>query len=476
MPDFAPHLEAAFDLQLAEGEIDVEHVDGELPPWVRGTYYLNGPARFARSGTRCRHWLDGDGRVCAVRFGEGGLTAAARLVRTAKYLEEERAGHAVFRAFGTACGPNRLRRGLVTESPANVSVHAYRGALLAFGEQSRPYELDPRTLETRGVFDFAGELGELTPFSAHPRFDPATGEMFNFGVAFSPVDPRLHVYRFGPNGRQLAPRQLVKLPYPCSVHDFALGTRFAVFHISPYLLDSEGFLRRGQTTMESLSWQPDRGSQLLLVPRKRGGEVGAVPVGRGYCLHLINAFDNGNEVTVDLIEFDRPVYDQYQSLPELFADAPFGQPVRYVIDAANLRVIERRALDYNRSPDFPLTAPGASGAAYRDFWMLGISAAGVRGRKFFDQLVHGDWQRGTEVYQAPPGTYFAGQPGFVPPRDPGQPGALICPVFDAARSASSVAVFNAHEVAAGPLATARLGQSFHLGFHSCFVPLGQQLP
>jgi len=36
------------------------------------------------------------------------------------------------------------------EPPVNVSVYPFAGSLLAFGEQTLPYELDPVTLETRG--------------------------------------------------------------------------------------------------------------------------------------------------------------------------------------------------------------------------------------------------------------------------------------------------------------------------------------
>ena len=52
---------------------DVEGTDGTVPGYVCGTYYLNGPARFARNGTRYRHWLDGDGRVLAFDASSGSL-------------------------------------------------------------------------------------------------------------------------------------------------------------------------------------------------------------------------------------------------------------------------------------------------------------------------------------------------------------------------------------------------------------------
>jgi carotenoid cleavage dioxygenase-like enzyme len=37
--------------------------------------------------------------------------------------------------------------------------------------------MDPDTLETIGTYTFDGQTDEKTPFTAHPKFDPATGDM-----------------------------------------------------------------------------------------------------------------------------------------------------------------------------------------------------------------------------------------------------------------------------------------------------------
>src|SRR5262245_53989752 len=66
--DHAPLIERAFTLEPHEGTAAVDDVKGRVPPWVRGTCFLNGPARFARGSVRYRHWLDGDGMVCALDF------------------------------------------------------------------------------------------------------------------------------------------------------------------------------------------------------------------------------------------------------------------------------------------------------------------------------------------------------------------------------------------------------------------------
>ena len=48
MEDHAPFIERAFDFAPREESYAVEEVEGRVPEFVRGTYYLNGPARFSR--------------------------------------------------------------------------------------------------------------------------------------------------------------------------------------------------------------------------------------------------------------------------------------------------------------------------------------------------------------------------------------------------------------------------------------------
>jgi all-trans-8'-apo-beta-carotenal 15,15'-oxygenase len=467
--DHAPGLERAF---VAPVEQRCEpRIEGVIPVFLHGTYYLNGPARFERGGLRYRHWLDGDGMVCALRFGEGGARFTSRYVRGTRLAEEEAAGRALYRSFGTAFPGDRLVRGVALESPLNVSIYPWEGRLLAFGEQGLPWELDPETLETRGPFNFGGAVNPVSPFAAHPKIDPATGELFNFGINFTSAQPSLNLYRFFADGR-LAYRRRLPLAMPASLHDFCLSGRYVIFHLGPYLLDMAR-LGAGETLMDALRWQPERGSELLIVRREDGEPVASVPVGNRYVLHGINAFDEDEEdrLTVDVVELDRPVYDQYL-LPGLFADVGPGRPVRFVIDVPNAKLLETREIAYDRAPDFPAIDPALAGHPYDDFWMLGISRTGRPGRKFFDQVAHLSWSHPDrpEVWQAPPGWYLGGEPAFAPNPEGG--GAVICQRFDAATGESAFLVFDAFRVAAGPVAVVPLDSPVHLGFHAVFAPEG----
>ena len=102
MEDYAPLIERAFSFTPSEHSYVVEDIEGEIPEFIRGTYYLNGPARFSRGSFSYNHWLDGDGMVCALRFDDGRVEFTSRFVQSAKFAAEEEAGRPLFRTFGTA--------------------------------------------------------------------------------------------------------------------------------------------------------------------------------------------------------------------------------------------------------------------------------------------------------------------------------------------------------------------------------------
>jgi carotenoid cleavage dioxygenase-like enzyme len=369
-----------------------------------------------------------------------------------------------------------MARGIALESPINVSVVPHAGTLLAFGEQGLPWALDPLTLETRGRFDFGGGLNVLSPLAAHAKIDPASGELWGFGVSYARQDARLNLYRFAADGTLLARRRL-PLDHPCSLHDFCLAPRHAVFHLGPYLLDMPA-LAEGKAPIDALRWQPELGTRLLVVDRATGEAVAAPAIGSRYCLHTVNAWEGDGRLTVDLIELERPVYDDYQVVPDLFTAVGEGCPVRLVVDLASGELLERREIAYRNAPDFPAMDPALLGRPSDSFWLLGIAATGRPGRKFFDQLVRLDWREPGErdLWQAPAGVYLGSEPVFAAAPAVGAPGVagaagvVICHQYDARRDESSFLLFAALDVAAGPFAVLRLESPLQLAFHAVFQP------
>ena len=231
-----------------------------------------------------------------------------------------------------------------------------------------------------------------------------------------------------------------------------------------------GRLRRSQSLLQRSPLTLQRGNCLLVAGRGDGEEKARLSLGQGFCLHLVNSFEEEGLLVVDVVELDRPVYDQYQVVPDLFTEVRRAQPVRYRVDLGRSEVVQRQGLDYLHMADFPSVDPRLAGGPCDDFWMLGIGHTEKEGRKFFDELVHLRWSAGgpAGLWRAPAGHYLGGEPVFVPnPDDAG--GTVICQSFDAARRHSAFLLFDAFDIASGPVATLHLESPVHLGFHTSFV-------
>lgn len=465
----APGLEIPFSPGLPEGDYPVR-VEGEIPAFVRGSYLLNGPARFEVGGVNYRHWLDGDG--CISRLGLGDEAHfTRRFLRSSKWTQEEAAGGALFRGFGTTFDGDQLVRGIATASPVNVSVYQFADRLLAFGEQGLPLELDSSTLETVGAWTFDGRLTEVTPFTGHPKIDPLTGDLMGFGVSFSASHPSLTYYRFPADGSDVV-RSRIPLTGPYSIHDFAVSHNFAAFHVSPYRF-SMNILREGGSVLDALDWpRDDRRSEtrLLIVDRHDGTLRADLPIGNRYCLHLANAFDDGSTVTVDLLEMDRPIYTDYR-LDSLLARVPPTQPVRLTVDLERGHV-ERRTTPCPLHLDFPAIDRARFGERTGNSWMLGISTTGREHNKTYDSLLRTDWEgNACEVlWTAPAGGFFGGEPAFI--RNPDRPraGVVLCPYHQPSEGLWGFGLWDGYEPGP-PLARLLLDQGpIHLSFHSTFLP------
>jgi carotenoid cleavage dioxygenase-like enzyme len=449
----------------------VSAIDGHLPPLAPGTWFFNGPAGFHAAGLDYRHWLDGDGMVRAVTFATSGVSYASRFVRTRKYLAEHAAGRRLFRTFGTAFQGDRLNeRGTGLEGAANINVVRHAGRLLALGEQGEPWAIDTDTLDTRGPFTADGTITPVTPFSAHPKIDAATSELFNFGISFSTDRPQLHLFRWNARG-ELLYRTRARLHCASSVHDFALGPTVAAFYISPYTLDV-GALRAGACVLDALEWRPEHDSRLLVMSRDTGRELASIRIGHQYCLHTIGCREAGHRLMVDVIEMPAPIYTAY-AVPQLFEPPLDARPVRLVIDVSAGRLLAREEMICDNAPEFPARDPNERPGGEHAFWALGISDARQRGAKFFDEVLRFDWNAGGVVdgSRAPAGCVFGGEPIIVTDRMDERRRWLCCELFDAVKRKSGAAIFDADALASGPVARLwwPLARALPTGFHGTYI-------
>ncbi|AFY46215.1 lignostilbene-alpha,beta-dioxygenase-like enzyme [Nostoc sp. PCC 7524] len=285
-------------------------ISGKIPTGLRGTLYRNGPARLERGGMGVGHWFDGDGAILAVNFTDAGASAVYRYVQTAGYQQETAAGKFLYGNYGmTAPGPIWNQWLKPVKNAANTSVLALPDKLLALWEGGQPHALDLQTLETWGE-DSLGGLTNGLNYSAHYKQDPHTGEIFNFGINPG-VNGTLNVYKSDSTGKIIQ-----KAAYPLNgvplVHDFVLAGQYLIFFIPPVRLNMLPVLVGVDNYSDSLKWQPQLGTQIIVINRETLSLVSRGETEPWYQWHFGNGYvDDSGAVIVDVARYQDFQTNQY---------------------------------------------------------------------------------------------------------------------------------------------------------------------
>jgi carotenoid cleavage dioxygenase len=433
------HLRGNFAPVREEKTAHRLEIQGAIPHELRGLYLRNGPN--PRSGSS-PHWFFGDGMVHGVALADGEAKwYRNRWVRTRPYLEGDEAAILVQ-------PDGRVDR---TVAKANTHVIGHAGRILALVESSFPTELT-RELETVGLYDFCGRL--TTAMTAHPKFCPVTGEMHFFGYGFAP--PFLTYHRADAAG-ELVQSEVIEVPGPTMMHDFAITERHVIFMDLPVVFDAE---RAMQGTMPYV-WSDDYGARLGIMPRGGGGaEVRWFEIEPCYVFHPLNAYAEGDEVVLDVARYP----EIWRSSPADFSRACLH---RYRVDLGSSGVREETLDD--RNIEFPRVDPRREGRPHRFGYALDFD---ILTSQSSSALVQYDLARGeTTPHDFGPGR-VAGEGVFVPASASAaeDEGWVLTYVYDEARDASALVVLDATGFDKPPVASVALPQRVPFGFHGSWIP------
>ena len=462
------------DWRMGFCSLETEHVTpvalevaGQIPEEVFGTLYRNGPARFDVFGERVANWFDGDGMVHAMTLSKGGVHYRNRFVQSAGHCEENAARRRIHARFAMPPAGGFLRRWLHRKgghTAPNTSVRLHAGVLRAMYEGGWPERLHPVTLETLGEDDLGGLLAPDECCSAHPRFDAETGELWNFTLRFGPK-PCASVARTDAQGRTARVAEF-PMPTPSMVHDFGLTRRYAVVKFDPYVLPRVPLgLMLGQRSFgQSLSWRPELGGKIALVPRG-GGVARIVDMDARFAVHVIHAFDDGDDVVLDVLSY--PDDGVMRALHEAVA-GPITTPASSFPE--RIRIAPSGRARIARLGDVPMELPlhlAEVGRPERFVWGVAwkdpLAMMGTPARL--------DVETGrTELAPMGPGEY-AGE--CVPVRKRGATSDaeawLLTLVLDSARKRTELRVLDGANLMAPPVARAVLPHAVPFGFHGSFA-------
>ena len=466
-----------------EIDADLEVIAGELPRSLAGVLLRNSPGRVTAHGRPYDHPFDGDGMMHGFYLEGGRARYRNRWVKTKEFLEEERAGRALYRNFGTNRPGGRAKNILRTrfKNPANTSVVHHAGRLFALWEGGLPHAMDLQTLRTLGRYDFdgvlSGALGPVdrilspeAPFGAHPKLDPRTGELVSFGLARG-VRPKLYIWSVSSDGVMAPPRAIVldELAY---VHDFAITERFLVFVLLPMAFDTAKMLLGRATAVQSLELRREA-STIVVVPRD-GGAASLFEAGPLYAFHHVNAYDDGAEIVLESLVMDTP--PPIAEMAGVFAGEhpyPDARLTRLRIDPARRAVTSRETL-LERPMEFATVAAEDVSRPTKVLWGVGSAEGADEGAEWhsrkrarspaFTGIVRVDLAARRSTF-LDFGHDFPSEPVHVRTSDGTD--LLLTVVYRSKNHRSELHVLDANDLSTR--ATLAIAQHVPPSFHGCFV-------
>lgn len=282
-------------------------VEGRIPKDLDGAFYRVGwdwfyPPKQANDAGP----FNGDGYVGMFRFHNGSVDYKGRYVRTPRYLADRKERRQMFGVYRNRLSDDPSVRN-VNRTVANTSMYTHAGRLFALKEDTRPIEMDPNTLETKGEWDFDGRYKSVT-FTAHPKTDHATGEMFCYGYqATGDLSDDVFVYVVDRTGR-VTHETRFKAPIVSMMHDVVLTEKHIVFNTSGYTTSAER-LKSGQVMW---AWDPKVPIYVGILPRY--GEGKDIRWFRGperAAVHFFGGVTKGNKVIVETPASDGNPFPQF---------------------------------------------------------------------------------------------------------------------------------------------------------------------
>ena len=477
--------DAAFMPGFRSLETEVENdrlpVTGTVPEWLSGSLVRNGPGTFDAGEERLTHWFDGLAMLRKYDFADGEVWYTNRLLRTEAYADAQRGettGQFATDERGLGKVLGWLRRLGPPEPTDNANIHVARidGEHVALTEVPRWVGFDPDSLDSRGEFGFEDDL-DLDMTTAHLSQDPHSGDLFGFGLTFG-RSHEYQVYRIPAGERRRERLASVPTDTPAYIHDCAVTAGYVVLLETPLRIAilralspfTEGFF-------ELLDWRPETGARFLLVDRETG-DVDTVEASTVFSFHTVNAYDDGDEVVVDLVDFEDDAIVDALSLQTLeedgFPGVPAGRLARYRVDPGDDDgtgdgTVTRERL-YDGGMELPTVPRAVRARDHRYVYGQATDREGANGLVKVDTETGSArewWERG--VYVEEPRMVRHPEAGDPVEGDAGDEdrGVVLAPALDVDAERSMLLVFDA--VSLEELARARLPHHHPFGFHGRFL-------
>ena len=451
--------------QTEEVRVDALPVTGRLPAWLRGGLVRVTPAQADFAQRTVAHWFDGLAMLNRFGFDAGTVSYASAFLDTDARRQALDSGGRSIAGFATDPCRSLFQRVQSIFSPqstdnANVNLTRLGDEYIAMTETPIPVRFDTETLRTLGHDHGAAAFGQIT--TAHPHHDDERRELLNFAAHLGRrSEYRIYARRSRTQARTLACHSVRE---PAYMHSFAITPRFALLLENPLVVNPMRLALSGRAFIHNYRWKPELGLRVHAFDRATGTRRRTWTLDPLFVFHTINAFEDGDDVVVDLCAYDDASIIDALGLAGLragTAQVPTPEPRRLTLPlaggAASMRALAAVDLELPR-----IAYQRRNGRPYRY-----VYGTGADGAPFFRRLVKLDVTDGSVLTWDAPQTW-AGEPVFVarPGGEDEDDGVVLSVVLDAEAGRSFLLVLDGRSFE--EVARAEAPHHIPFGFHGQF--------
>ena len=447
-------------------------VQGKIPDWLNGTFIRNGPGMLNLKNHRLNHWFDAMGALHKFEIRGGKVDYLCKFIDCESYRGATESGDLKFSEFATDPCRSIFKKVQsyvfpslpnMTDNP-KINVARIGEKWMALGETPMQLEFDPETLKKIGVSEpVPGAFAYKT--TAHPHFE--NEHAYNLVVKFGMISYYKIYDVANPGGKPIASIPVKK---PAYIHGFGMTKKYFIITAGPLVVVPIELLFWKRPYIENHHWRPQDGSSIWVVEKATGKVKAYFKTDPFFCFHHVNAWEEGNEIVMDINAYDdASIVEKYylHELEQPDLKLPFGTMRRFRLNLSTKEAevqmlseacIELPRIDYNRFN---------TESNYQ--FVYGVSIHPQQRLGFYNSLVKINTQSGSNSYWFQEGCY-PGEPFFYPsPKSKNdEEGILLSIVLDTNSSSSFLLILDA--ITMLEIARAELPDPVVYGFHGEFFP------
>uniref|UniRef100_F6SXN2 Beta-carotene-15,15'-monooxygenase n=1 Tax=Ciona intestinalis TaxID=7719 RepID=F6SXN2_CIOIN len=343
-------------------------VQGEVPSWLNGSWYRNGPGVVHFREESVKHWFDGMALARKFCIEDGKVSYMSRLVDGESLQKNTAAGRVVVAEFGTTTHSEgflgRVKSALtMPEFTDNCLINFMNlgDHLFAITESNFIRQIDPVTLDTKDKVDLAKHL-PINIMSSHPLVDGEgnvytfSSSIFNMGrtkynlLKFTAAAPGTPLETILSQSESICSIDSSWRVSPSYHHSFAMSEKYAVFVEMPLKIDIPKMAvahLRHMCYSDCIEVLEDTKTRIYLVNKETGKQHPITFLCDPLIVyHHVNAYDDGDHVVLDLSCYKKnSFYDKFtmsnlektpQEFSKLFdSDEQAVKAMRIVLPLAN---------------------------------------------------------------------------------------------------------------------------------------------